>query len=575
MKSLHYLHKAVFFLPFVFLCTVQKCFCQNIIIGQSAEQVKGLVNYEVESYRRAQGYHPVRMDYSVKYKNGQISEVILCKENAPMIDLPKAVDFCTHFIMANGHLATILLQYSNISISELESVMNKSNIHIGSYYFSNNQDTYSKVYLSTTGLAIKEIKSKILNPLPATIENQLSALQQQMDEESDNNYNPSDAIDYKEFIPQKTNICYSVLEGMIYKKKINKRYVSTVSPSLKAIIAYYTAISNAYDLTQQLGLGKMCSSPLLEYISMYIKNKELISQISNCAERAANNKYSLNRLELTEQDSVVTVSFCMTYFEDNISQDNVISLDKFKIGENGLVTVLNLSSKESFQRRSAIINTRVYDIKDTDSVKYENFKTELKNELFRILKSGNYQIPSFKDILNNMNRANFTPSWSVNNSYNLDWKTEDNSSKGRLVGNTWIAGSDETRLIQNNSLNRGNDNEFQFLKDCRVYIPNIKVEGIDVIKKTLVIKDVNVDFQRGITFVKIKNDNIEYIKYPPSAATMEKIKNKLSGIAKGTYLIQYEFGNVMGEDYENIISEKVKSDTNWMIKAGGIGLGLL
>jgi hypothetical protein len=56
---------------------------------------------------------------------------------------------------------------------------------------------------------------------------------------------------------------------------------------------------------------------------------------------------------------------------------------------------------------------------------------------------------------------------------------------------------------------------------------------------------------------------------------MAKIKNKLGGVAKGTYLIKYEYGNVMGEDYENITSEKVKSNSSWMTTAGGIGLGLL
>ena len=145
-------------------------------IGDNAEQIKLGVKSEVENYYRAQGYHQVRMAYDVKYFNGKISDVILCKENVPMIDLRKSVDFCTHFIMKSGRLENITTVFSNISLDELEGTMDQTYTKIGNYYFDDNE-TYFKIYLSQTGNVIKELRSRSVTPLPVKIQNQLLLLE--------------------------------------------------------------------------------------------------------------------------------------------------------------------------------------------------------------------------------------------------------------------------------------------------------------------------------------------------------------------------------------------------------------
>jgi hypothetical protein len=75
---------------------------------------------------------------------------------------------------------------------------------------------------------------------------------------------------------------------------------------------------------------------------------------------------------------------------------------------------------------------------------------------------------------------------------------------------------------------------------------------------SITINNVGVDFTKGISFAKIKDDKIEFNgKYLPSDKAIEKIKSKISGAHyKGDYLITYEIGKVLNEDYENINFEK-------------------
>jgi len=157
-------------------------------IGDNAEQIKLGAKLEVENYYRAQGYHQVRMAYDVKYFNGKISDVILCKENVPMIDLGKSVDFCTHFIMKNGLLANITTVFSNISLDELKGTMDQTYTKVANYYFDDN-DTYYKIYLSQTGQVIKELRSRSVTPLPVKIQNQLLLLENKKGETINNQPN--------------------------------------------------------------------------------------------------------------------------------------------------------------------------------------------------------------------------------------------------------------------------------------------------------------------------------------------------------------------------------------------------
>ncbi len=362
--------------------------CQTPAIGQSASEVKALIDYEVSSYYRSQGYHQVRMDHRTDYKNGQISEVIICKENVPMIDLQKAGNFCTHYVMNKGKLFYIAIQYSNISIEELEVVMRKSSVQVGKYYFGDDNQTYSKVYLSQSGQATKEIHDIGLEPLPLTVKNQLATIKTKK-EEYDNSqpFDVSNAENYDNFQQQNQKIFYTRLEGMTFKKIVNANYVTKSDPTIKAVLAYYSAISYTDGLIKQLHLGKMCSPQLLQYIIKYFNNdKQIVIDISQCDTRSVGDEYSLNRLELAQQEDVITVSFAMTYFKDGHSQYDVVNMDKFKINNDKTLSILKLSSKTN-----AAVKDKVDDFVATSVEVQPYFKGG--NEAFAKFLSDNISYP--------------------------------------------------------------------------------------------------------------------------------------------------------------------------------------
>ncbi|MET3977853.1 hypothetical protein ABIB62_000421 [Mucilaginibacter sp. UYP25] len=539
--------------------------CQTI--GQNAETVKQQIDYQVKSYYRAQGYHQVREDYRTDYKNGQISDVIFCQENVPMIDLGETADFCTHYIMDKGKLSYIQIQYATISIDKLAIAMSKNNIHIGKYYFGDDDKAYSIIYLSANQQATKEIRSSAINPIPVNIQRQLTALRQQKEEirelANDNSpFDPTKAIDYTGFAQQEDKVLYSELNDIYLNQKVNNKLMATVSVSLKAVIAYYSSISNSSALTKNLNLGAMCSPELTSYISKYFNNsKEIMSQVSQCKIRGIGNEYSLNRLEVSQFNGRITASFAMTYYKDGRSQDDVIGVDEFKINPDQSISVINLSPKESAQKKSTSINTQVYDVEKTAPDTYEAFKLKLRAELIRVIKAGNKYIPSFQNFYDNIDKSNFNPSWSITRNYNIDWST-------------YYDDADYRKTEKHQTITNDKDvNYWSLLWACKIDMPSITVNGVNVKYVTLTVSNVDVNFTKGISVARIKDDEIEFnSKYVPPAKAIEKIKLKILGLHyRGDYLITYELGKVLNEDYENINFEKIKNNTyktpaGWVIK---------
>jgi len=527
--------------------------CQTI--GQNAEEVKQLIDYQVQSYYRAQGYHQVREEQHTDYKNGQISDVILCQENVPMIDLGQTADFCTHYIMNKGRLNYIQIQYANISIEKLKDIMSKNNIHIGNYYFDDDDKTYTVIYLSATQQATKEIRSRLVNPLPLNVQKQLLILKQQKEEarEQANDtspFDPSKAVNYDGFSQQQNTVLCSVWEGMNLNQRVNNKYIENADESIKAIIAYYSGISYAYELSKKLNLGPMCSNGLIVFIAKHFNNnKEIMNQLSECKIRGIGDEYSLDRLELSEYNGTVTTSYAMTYYKDGRSQDNVVGVDEFKVNPDKSINILTLSSKESAQKKAASINSQVYDIQGTAPDIYEAFKLKLRSELIRVIDVGNKYIPSFQSFYDNIDKSNFSPSWSIVRNYNIDWSTYYDDAGYR-------------QIVKHDTVTNDKDvNYWSLLWTCKIDMPFINVNGVNAKFLKLTVKNVSVVFTKGISLAKIKDDEIEFnSKYAPSANAIEKIKSKILGAHyKGDYLITYELGKILNEDYENINFEKIKN----------------
>jgi hypothetical protein len=168
-------------------------------------------------------------------------------------------------------------------------------------------------------------------------------------------YDETTVEKFNNFIPQSNKVVWSNLNVLTYETGIDYKLISKASMPLKAIFSYYASISAlGYDFTQALGFGTQCSAEQSSSILRYFNNDEAIkAQIGNCGKRAdgADASYLLNRLEFSQDGGLVSVSFAMTYYMGNKSQDDIVGVDKFKINDNQTITVLHLASKETATQR--------------------------------------------------------------------------------------------------------------------------------------------------------------------------------------------------------------------------------
>lgn len=171
----------------------------------------------------------------------------------------------------------------------------------------------------------------------------------------DEPYDESSVEKFDKFEPQSNKVVWHNLHGLTYEGGIDYKLINRVSQPIKAIFSYYISVSFlGYDFTQSLGFGAQCSAGQLSSVLRYFNNDEMIkTQIANCGKRAdgANASYSLERLEFSQENDLITVSYAMTYYVDNRSQNQIVGVDKFKINSNQTITVLHLSPKETANRK--------------------------------------------------------------------------------------------------------------------------------------------------------------------------------------------------------------------------------
>ncbi|MCX6351499.1 MAG: WG repeat-containing protein [Bacteroidetes bacterium] len=153
---------------------------QTIEVGQSAEQIKGLIEWTTKDHNKPDTYGNKSSSYwtwDVKYNNGQITDVVQCYQKQYLLDLRTTADYCKHYIMDKSKLAYVLTQFENISVEKITENYNTNSMNkkIGGLYFSENYEYYSKIYLSTNGLATVEWRKTVVSELPASIQSSVSS----------------------------------------------------------------------------------------------------------------------------------------------------------------------------------------------------------------------------------------------------------------------------------------------------------------------------------------------------------------------------------------------------------------
>lgn len=158
-----------------------------IEIGQPAEQVKAYIEWITEDHNKPDSYgnrSNSKWEWDANYNNGKILNVTQCFQNEYLIDIGVVSNYCKYYIMENDKLAFVISQFENISITKLVKsyTSNYGNNKLGEFYFSDDFEYYSKVYLSDQGLATIERRKTVISELPNVIQqkvqNNLSSTRQ-------------------------------------------------------------------------------------------------------------------------------------------------------------------------------------------------------------------------------------------------------------------------------------------------------------------------------------------------------------------------------------------------------------
>ncbi len=159
--------------------TISQIKSQTIKIGQDSKQIKMLIEWQTNNHNKPDSYGnraSSEASLDVEYQNGQIRDVVLCYENAFLIDFRIITNFCKHYIMEDGKLKYVLTQYENISLHQLESAFNNSHGEhrkIGDYYFSEDFEHYSLIYLAKNGYTTEEYRKTANENLSSNILKQI------------------------------------------------------------------------------------------------------------------------------------------------------------------------------------------------------------------------------------------------------------------------------------------------------------------------------------------------------------------------------------------------------------------
>jgi len=192
-----------------------------------------------------------------------------------------------------------------------------------------------------------------------------------------------------------------------------------------------------------------------------------------------------------------------------------------------------------------------------DKAAYNSILDQIKNEIINYFQStgnkGYYQrsnIPSFIELANGNAK-----SYRFSNTYSVYYKLEDRSRPDQLSGNVLIVGSKDIRQSREVTLISGTDKILSLFDAITIKIPTIQVEDYEVMTEAR-FENINVDYAKGISLVKIKKGAIDFLKFPPDSDLIEKIKAKPRPEPNGKYILKYEVSNILGTQAINTDFEK-------------------
>jgi hypothetical protein len=229
-------------------------------------------------------------------------------------------------------------------------------------------------------------------------------------------------------------------------------------------------------------------------------------------------------------------------------------------------------TEEKEEQKRKEVTSKIYDLNKYDETAYNSVFDDIKQGIkgyFQSSSNSSYSrrssIPSYDEFDNgNEKKYRFT------NTYTAYYKLEDHSRPSQLYGNVLLAGSNDVRQIKEITLISGTDKNSSLFDAIPIRIPSLEIDGYEVMTEAR-IENISVDYAKGITIVKIKDGNVDFLEYLPDNDIIDKIRDEVKTEPKGKYIVKYEFCKII--DDENLNTELVKKSTK--IGAGWLLLGLL
>lgn len=92
---------------------------------------------------------------------------------------------------------------------------------------------------------------------------------------------------------------------------------------------------------------------------------------------------------------------------------------------------------------------------------------------------------------------------------------------------------------------------------ARIAVPfkNLQVEDISV-ETEIVFDSLNIDFTRGISEIKNNNGKVKFLNKVPTENLKSELEAEIKKLEKGSYIVKYEYGNILGVKILNIWTEE-------------------
>lgn len=200
--------------------------------------------------------------------------------------------------------------------------------------------------------------------------------------------------------------------------------------------------------------------------------------------------------------------------------------------------------------------SKIYNLEEYDKGMYQDVVDELREAVIKHFQTASTErdktnFPDFRSLRREGNKhARYT------STYDLHYKLHPENKPVNELGYNSLNWHDGFQTLLKKK-NVTGDTNYPLYDKARIRIPHVVKSGIKA-KTEVYLKNVQVDFARGITEVKVKKGRVEIKENQPDIDLQIYIENKLMYEPSGYYHVEYEISNIMGKRQVFVETELIK-----------------